>query len=128
MAKAATVTANSFKIETGVALPAITRGIGGGTSSPYAVAMKALELSADPKKLQSFYVPCDAVPATVTGEDEKAKWLKENARKIANRISGVSRRITKDDSGVAFAIRSMPGKDGTGMGVRVFRVAPKATA
>lgn len=115
-----------FVIETGIELPAITRSAG-RAASPYATTMAALKLSADPRKREAFFIPATA-PDTITDADERAKAVKEDGRKIANRISGIARRMAKADTTVAFAIRTMfkvPNDPASGLGVRVYRVAPE---
>jgi len=120
--------ASPFKIETGVALPAITRLGGGGQPSPLLVTMKALAAPVtDAKgntKYQSFVVPVGAVPATITDPKEQAKYVSGEQRKIANRASSAARRISKDDKTFAFAVRAV--NENGAAGVRIFRVAPKA--
>lgn len=118
----------AFQIDEGIALPAITRGAPAGREpSAYATAMKALKPVDDPTKYQSFFIPADDVPATITDENERKKWLTDQTRKISNRVSGIARRMQKADANVAFAIRTMTNSAGK-TGVRVFRVKaePKA--
>lgn len=129
MAKAATAAvANDFQIETGIELPPISRLNAGRGESPFAKPLKALQLSADPKKLQSFFVAA-AIGANIADPAEQTKAYKESARKIANRISGLTRRFTKADPSEVYAIRTMTNTKGQ-LGVRVFRVKaePKAAA
>lgn len=115
-----------FAVDTGIALPAITRGGGGGAESDVVKTMKALALATDPKKYQSFFIPVGAAPETITVDKEKDAWAKEAARKIANRVSGASRRLAKADESLSFAIRTMNDANGK-LGVRVYRV-PKSEA
>jgi hypothetical protein len=131
MAKAATAakpaepqvaTVGGFKIETGIPLPTIERKVG-ASSSPYAEPMKALPLGSTPETVASFFVPA-TVPNTITDPAEKAKALRDEARKISNRISGISRRLTKADPTLAFALRTK--EENGNVGVRVYRVAPAA--
>lgn len=120
-------TAGAFAVESGVELPAITRAVG-KTTSPYTESMNALKLPEpyDPKKLNSFFIPASAAD-NITDANEKAKALKEDARKISNRVSGIARRLTKGKTDeLAFAVRTTE-KDGH-PGVRVFRVKPEPKA
>lgn len=126
MAKTAKLATNgTFAIETGVELPAVVRIGGAKGSSPYLDAINGLQLATDPKKLQSFFIPAE-IADNITDETEKAKAYKEASRKIANRVSGLSRRLAKADATKAYAIRTMV-KDGV-TGVRVFRVKPEPKA
>lgn len=128
MAKAAATAASNpapvaspFTVETGVDLPAIVRAVGRATS-PYAPVMSSLQLPSpyDAKKLQSFFVAASA-PDSVTDPAEKSKAFKEDARKIANRVSGIARRLVKGkEAELAYAIRT--GTWNGQYGVRVYRV------
>lgn len=117
-----------YTVETGIELPPVSRLNAGRGASPFLAPVQALKLSTDPKKLQSFFIPAE-IAANITDETEKAKAYKESARKIANRISGLTRRLTKANPTETYAIRSMTNAAGI-PGVRVFRVKaePKATA
>lgn len=108
-----------FKIEMGEAPPAIQRLVG-GAKSPYSDFMKAMPAPKNGKYSQ-FFIPTE-VPATITDAAEREKAGKDAARKIANRVSGVARRITKEDATVAYAIRTRV-ENGV-HGVRVYRTDP----
>lgn len=122
MAKAP-ATESLFKIELGAPPPAPTRS-GGGKASVYADAMKGMPVPKGDKTAQFFIVA--AVPAAITDPAERTKAMKEEARKISNRLSGTARRLSdqKDTNGVpyAFALRTQTLDDGATVGVRVYRV------
>lgn len=137
MAKAstpATAPVASFKIETGVALPTVTRAVG-AASSPFTEPMKGMAVpkAEDGSDMQSFFVPV-TVPASITDAAEREKTAKEEARKTSNRISGIKRRledqVDADNVPYAFALRTKQEKVGkeTVWGVRVYRIAPAPKA
>lgn len=65
-------------------------------------------------------------PAAITSADERAKWQKDEARKMTNRFSGIARRISKKDANYAFTIRSVEHEGKPGVGV--YRVNPTPAA
>lgn len=119
MAKAPETTTPAFNVETGIALPPIQRLSGGGKESPYAKVMKSLKLGTSEKTIQSFFIPAN-VPATLKGE-EKTKAANEEVRKISNRVSGIARRLAKQDAQMRFTLRSR--EENGQLGVRVYRVS-----
>ena len=125
MAKAAKPLAvGDFTVDFGDAPPPIQR-LAGGASSPYTPVLKAMPAPQDGKVAQ-FFIKAD-VPASITDAKERERALKDEARKISNRVSGISRRLMeeKDANGVLynFALRTQTDKDGN-IGVRVYRIAP----
>lgn len=120
----ATASVSPFKIEVGAPPPAIERKVG-QPSSPFTAAMKSLPAPSGDQVAQ-FFVPIDPIAATVTDPTEKAQAEKDAARKLSNRISGISRRVSEEIDGTgtqyAFALRTKI-ENGV-MGVRVYRVAP----
>lgn len=105
-------TPSPFRLDTGLAVPIAARG-GGKTAIPYPFAQM--------KPGISFLVDV-AIPESITDEAERLKAFKEEARKVANRISGSVRRHRKTPGSEkqTFAIRVV--NDGTlGKGVRVWR-------
>lgn len=95
----------------------------GGEKSPYGALMESMP-APDGGKFANFFVPAEQPAATITDATERAKALKDNARKLSNSLSGLSRRITKKDA-KAFALRT---KEENGvLGVVVYRVEPEAT-
>jgi hypothetical protein len=127
MAKAPAATASTapaaalpFEISFGEAPPATVRKVG-VDSSPYTANVRALP-PVQGDKVASFFVPVGTPPDTITDEGEKAKWRTEDARKTTNRISGLTRRMSKKDPSLAFALRTREEKGV--LGVRVYRVNP----
>lgn len=127
MAKAPATPASPFKIEFGAPPPAITRA-GGGKTSVYSEVMKTMSPPDAKGKIAQFFVAATA-PDSITDATERKAALKEEARKISNRISGTARRLTgtKDANDVeyAFAMRTQT-DDAGNVGVRVYRVAATA--
>ena len=96
----------------------------GGEKSPYGALMESMP-APDGGKFANFFVPAEQPAATITDATERAKALKDNARELSNSLSGLSRRITKEDATKAFALRT---KEENGvLGVVVYRVEPEAT-
>lgn len=134
MAKAATksatpsVAAPAFQVRFGSAPAPIERKVGGETS-PYAAVMKTMPAPQD-GKYANFFVPAAEPAATITDADERTKATRDNARKLSNALSGLSRRIAKKDPSKAFALRTT--EEGGKIGVCVYRVevtpAPAAPA
>lgn len=125
MAKSAiksTVAGTAFAIRFGDAPAPIERKIG-GEKSPYATAMEDMP-APNGNQFANFFVPVPQPDAAITDAGERAKAFNENARKLANSLSGLSRRITKKDATKAFALRK---KDENGvLGVVVYRINPSA--
>lgn len=122
-AVSAQAAALQFAIEVGAPPPTIERKVG-QQSSPYAPVMKALPAPSGDKIAQFF------VPVTVEGqfanEDEKAKAVKDEARKVSNRISGIARRLKSEDETMEFALRTKT-ENGV-VGIRVYRIAATSSA
>ena len=116
--------APAFTVEVGSPPPAIQRMVG-GASSPYTPVMKSMPAPQGDKVAQ-FFVKAE-VPTTITDATEREKAAKDEARKISNRISGIARRLTKDDASLNFALRTQKDAQGN-LGVRVYRVAAAAPA
>jgi len=106
-----------------VDVPAMSRAPG-GRISPYREPMLALPLPGADGRPYSFFAPVGDVPATITDASEREKEEKELSRKLANSISGLTRKLVEDDAGLAFITRTMRNADGR-LGIRVFRVAPQ---
>lgn len=115
-----------YKIETGIAVPAIARSGGNGQPSPMLTVMKALPAPGK-QGPASFFVPVGVMPDTIKEPTEQKKWTTGEQRKLANRASSAARRITKDDKTYSFAIRAVSEAE-KGAGIRVFRVAPTEQA
>ena len=103
---------NKYAIEKGIAMPARQRFGGEAGPSPY--PFDDMEVG------DAFFIQVE-VDASEYAADEQAKVIAEDQRKIANRLSGATRRFTKQNEGVKFGVRSAE-KDGT-KGVRVWRTA-----
>lgn len=98
-----------FTIEDNVPVPETTSRVV-GQPSPYPLAQMNVN--------QSFMVPV-TVADTITDEAERAKAFKEQARKLANAITGAARRFTEKEGNEnkKFLVRTVEG------GVRCWRVA-----
>lgn len=108
-----------FEIRKGIPLPPRSRVGGNSASSPYILTMKALKLGKKTEDLECFDVPVKV--GDHIRPEERAKAVKEEAKKINNRISGAARRVSKADPAYRFAARTVvEGKDTV---VRVFRIA-----
>lgn len=103
--------ASSFALDDNLPVPTVTRTIGQPSNYP----LGSVNVG------QSFIVPV-AVADTITDEGERAKAWKEEARKVANRLSGAVRRFRESHEDIHFAIRTV-NDDTLGHGVRVWRVA-----
>lgn len=111
-------------IRFGDAPAAIERKVG-GDKSPYAALMEQLPLP-DKGRYAQFFVPSEQPAATITDAGERAKQAKENARKLSNKLSGLTRRVTKKNKDFVFALRT---KEENGvLGVVVYRVEAPAPA
>lgn len=97
-------TSSSFALDDGIDVPARSRQ---GGVSPYPFATM--------KAGQSFHVPHNIDAALFNTPDEHVQASTEESRKIANRLSGATRRFTKANDGSKFAVRTVEG------GVRVWR-------
>lgn len=114
----------NVKIETGVSLPPVTRGFGASKEpNPYIEVLDKMQVSADPNKLQSFFIEAKA-PDSITDPGEKTKAANEEARKTANRMSGLIRRLYGENTEKGFALRKVTENGKTG--VRIFCVKPEA--
>ncbi|RTL04970.1 hypothetical protein EKK58_09190 [Candidatus Dependentiae bacterium] len=98
---------SKFALEDGIAIPASTR-VGGVSPYPFANMAEG----------QSFFVAADIDEAFYSDANELAAAKVEECRKIANRLSGASRRFSKNHEGYKFAIRTQTEPTG----VRVWRV------
>jgi len=108
---AKTVKSGEFTFDTGLDVPAMTRG---SRTSETASKLAAMPVGA------SFLEPVE-VPATIKDPAEREKVFKEKARTVSNRLSGAIRRFKKNNEGFEFAMRTV--NDATaGTGVRVWRV------
>lgn len=123
----ATASTNGFSIETMGPPPATTRGFGSTREpSPFLEVMRKM---APPSgdNYSTFFVPVQ-IADSITDPKEQEKARKDEARKVQNRISSVSRRLSKENpDSVAFAIRSthqVHGDTNSPYGVRVWRVNP----
>lgn len=98
-----------FTLEDNVPVPETTSRVV-GQPSPYPLAQMGVN--------QSFFVPV-SVADTITDEAERAKAFKEQARKLANAITGAARRFTEKEGNEnkKFLVRTVEG------GVRCWRVA-----
>lgn len=94
----------SYTIETGIEKPARTRV---SVPSPYPFATM--------EKGQSFLVPAEIDRAFYASEEEADKAQREELARVANRMSGASRRFTKRNAGVKLSVRTVEN------GVRVWR-------
>lgn len=113
-----------FQIDFGVPLPASRRFASDGKDNPIRTAMDGLP-APDGERVASFFLAAE-VADTITDATERAKAARDNARKTANRLSTLVRRIVKADPSKAFAIRSV--EEHGKIGIRVYRVAPAAKA
>lgn len=102
---------SSFALDDNLPVPTVTRTIGQPSNYP----LGSMNVG------QSFLAPV-AVADTITDEGERAKAWKEEARKVANRLSGAVRRFRESREDIHFAIRTV-NDDTLGHGVRVWRVA-----
>ena len=94
----------SYTIEKDVEKPARTRV---SVPSPYPFATMG--------KGDSFLVPAEIDRAFYASEDEADKAQREELARVANRMSGASRRFTKRHAGVKLSVRTVDN------GVRVWR-------
>lgn len=111
--------AAAFEIKKGFPLPPRSRPEGGGASSPYILTMKALKLGKKAEDLECFDVPVNV--GDHIRVEERPRAIKEEAKKINNRISGAARRVSKADPAFKFAARTIVENGNTV--VRVFRIA-----
>lgn len=107
-------------------VPAARPAPGKKTDSPIKEAIKGLpaprEIDGE-MRFPSVFEPVTA-PDTITDPVEREKATKEAQRKMTNSLSGITRRLKKDDATVDFAVRSVV-EDGV-YGVRVYRTNPAA--
>lgn len=90
---------SSFVLRDDVPLPITTRS--GGASEIYPFGAMSVN--------QSFEVPVSIEAGLYTDESEAAKALLEEKRKVANRLSGATRRYAKKDQSRKFAVRTTQG-------------------
>lgn len=100
----ATEVTSSFELEDNIPMPARQRF---GNSTPYPFA--TMEVG------QSFIVRVEVDADLYVDDNELGKAVVEEQRKIANRLSGATRRFTKSREGFKFGVRTVEG------GVRVWR-------
>lgn len=110
--------ASKFSIDKGLSIPT-TRGFGkSDTAEEYPFA--------DLDMNDSFLIPV-TVAETITDAGEREKQFKDDARKLANKISNRIRTFKKHNADKDFAARTV-NDDTLGHGVRVWRVEPKEAA
>lgn len=107
---AKTVKSGEFTFDTGLDVPAMTRG---SRTSETASKLAAMPAGA------SFLEPVE-VPDTIKDPAEREKVFKEKARTVSNRLSGAIRRFKKTHEGFEFAMRTVD-DPALGTGVRVWR-------
>jgi len=108
---AKTVKSGEFTFDTGLDVPAMTRG---SRTSETASKLAAMPVGA------SFLEPVE-IPATIKDPAEREKVFKEKARTVSNRLSGAIRRFKKNNpEGFEFAMRTVD-DPALGAGVRVWR-------
>lgn len=106
-----TIKSGEFTFETGLKVPAMTRG---SRTSETADKLAAMPVGA------SFLEPVE-IRDTIKDADERDKVFKEKARTVSNRLSGAIRRFKKNNpTGFEFAMRTVDDPD-LGTGVRVWR-------
>lgn len=108
-AQSAAPIASAFKLEGGIAVPPRSR-LGGVSPYPFA------QMTVAPADGSTFQVSHGMDAALYNTPDEAKQAQTEEARKIANRLSGATRRFTKQNKGFKFAVRTVDG------GVRVWRI------
>lgn len=118
-AKVKTIKAGGYEYQTSMPIPAAARGP--RASSETAEKLKNMPLGA------SFLEPVDPAPENVKDEAEREKVFKENARAVANRLSGAVRRFKKANPDYEFVMRVVSDDD-LGTGVRVWRIEPAKDA
>lgn len=101
----------SFKLDTGLSIPARRAPTGGNTGSNY--PFKEMPVGS------SFLVEA-TVPQNTKAEERDAVF-KDEQKRVANRMSGAIRRFKKANEGFDFAMRQV-NDDELGHGVRVWRV------
>lgn len=116
----------AFNVEWGAPPPVITRGFGGQAREPSVYLAPTQNLAAPANgQYASYFVPV-TIPATITDEKERAKAQKDEARKLQNRISSITRRLAKPDANgmqKTFVMRALD-RGGT-FGVQVWRTEDK---
>lgn len=125
----APVAAVSSDFEWADDLPVATRGGGFGASD----TLKAIDALPAPRvqdgKTQfavKFFPLTDSVPEGITDPAERASAEKDNLRKLVNKLSGITRRISKKDASKNYTTRA---KDHNGVkGVAVYRINAEAPA
>lgn len=110
-------------------LPVTSRGGGGGAAA--SDTMKAIQSLPAPRTqdgkqqfARKWFELTDTVPANITDPKERDQKTKENLRKLTNKLSGITRRLTKRDASAQYTLRSVEqnGKPG----VAVYRIEGKS--
>ncbi len=102
----------------------------GGAAQPSEDVAK-LENMPEPREVNGktqyarVWYPVGTAPAELTEAAAREQWTKDTARKMTNRLSGITRRITKKDASKAYTVRTV--ENNGQPGVAVYRMA-KATA
>jgi hypothetical protein len=104
-----------FEFDVDLPIPAATRT---GRQSETAQRLAAMPVGAS-------FLEAVTVPDTIKKEDERAASFREQARAVANRLSGAIRRFRDKDPVKRFELRTVS-DDTLGYGVRVYRVADQA--
>lgn len=114
------------KIEFVHSVPETTRVGGGKGGSIFTDIMRDMPAPAKsgkakdaPMNIASFFIPA-TVPDTITEAKEREKEAKADVRRISNRMSGVARRITKQEPTRRYAMRTV--KENDVWGLRVYRL------
>lgn len=67
-----------------------------------------------------WYAVGDA-PSEITDDAQRKQWASDQAKKMTNRLSGITRRISKKDAGKKFTVRAV--ENNGKAGVAVYRIA-----
>lgn len=117
---------NPYAVTFGAPPPPVQRIGGGGNAGPLHAAMQSMPTPGK-EGVPQFFAPADPAPSTITDPGEQSKAVKENARKLSNKLSGMARRITKQDEDTGakpvrkYALRTLTHNGA--LGVMVYRTA-----
>jgi hypothetical protein len=96
-----------------------------GMEAPKEVATKVGKQTVTKMQWQSFFVPIEPVPETITDPKQRASEAKDRANKLVNKFASLVRRVVDADTtdSVGFALRKQQAdaNDPTSLGLRVYR-------
>jgi hypothetical protein len=96
-----------------------------GMQAPVPVGTKQGKNTTTKPQYQSFFIPIEPLPETLTGDKERAKEARDRANKLVNKFASLVRRVVNNDETdtVDFALRKQQtdANDPTSLGLRVYR-------